>query len=237
MNDDIPLDQQTLVVRSALNKQHRYVVVENGTRVEIPLDWENLPPGDAAITKTLKKIGPTWTAQRKKGRKIFSDGVWALITNISQAKQLVADKRGTDQYARKRVVDLKRRELKHNEYVSEFYEAVVDYLSFDCCYEQISNKLAKLITDHATPVGSGTVARTEMIPIQQRASAALTAWMRHKVTNYDNMAIKRVRGERREVRKSLAVETRSILAAYQKGDSIVLENCPLYIAINSSDSN
>jgi len=48
------------------------------------------------------------------------------------------------------------------------------------------------VSQHATPVGSGTVARTERIPIQQRAESAVIAWMRHQTTAYDNMKIARV---------------------------------------------
>eukprot|EP01035_Chromulina_nebulosa_P056444 gene56444-77358_t len=57
---------------------------------------------------------------------------------------------------------------------------------------------------HATPVGSGTVARTKRIPIEQRAEAATIAWMRHQTTGYDSMTIPREKGLRREVRRMLA---------------------------------
>jgi tryptophan-rich sensory protein len=49
--------------------------------------------------------------------------------------------------------------------------------------------LADAVTQHATPVGSGTVARTECIPTHERAEAAVIAWMRHHTTAYDEMAI------------------------------------------------
>lgn len=54
---------------------------------------------------------------------------------------------------------------------------------------------------HAVPVGSGTVARTQLIPLEQRAEAAVIAWMRHQTTAYDRMSIARIKGERREVRR------------------------------------
>jgi hypothetical protein len=46
-----------------------------------------------------------------------------------------------------------------------------------------------VVTTHAAPVGSGTVARTERIPIERRAEAAVIAWMRHQTTAYDNLAL------------------------------------------------
>lgn len=53
------------------------------------------------------------------------------------------------------------------------------------------------MTAHATPVGSGTVARTSRIPIERRAEAAVIAWLRHQTTAYDDMKIPRVKGRRR----------------------------------------
>jgi hypothetical protein len=60
------------------------------------------------------------------------------------------------------------------------------------------------VTDHATPVGSGTVARTKRILVEKRAEAAVIAWIRQQTTGYDGMAIPRVKGKRREVRRMLA---------------------------------
>jgi hypothetical protein len=60
--------------------------------------------------------------------------------------------------------------------------------------ESLDRVLAQAVTDHATPVGSGTVARTKRIPVEQRAEAAVIAWMRHQTTGYDGMVIPRVKG-------------------------------------------
>ncbi len=78
------------------------------------------------------------------------------------------------------------------------------FLAFHPRYDHLAIKLADAVTAHATPVGSGTVPRTERIPVEQRAEAAVIAWMRHQTTAYDNMSIARVRGKRREVRRMLA---------------------------------
>jgi hypothetical protein len=42
-----------------------------------PEDWVLHPPGDAALTWRVKAAGPHWIVQEKKGRKVFSRGVWA----------------------------------------------------------------------------------------------------------------------------------------------------------------
>ena len=90
--------------------------------------------------------------------------------------------------------------------------------------------MARAITDHATPVGSGTVARTKRIPIEQRAEAAVIAWMRHQTTGYDGMVIPRVKGKRREVRRMLAERSHELLERYRRGESVG-EECPLRRAL------
>ena len=107
------------------------------------------------------------------------------------------------------------------------------FLAFHNKHSKLADRLAKIVTNHATPVGSGTVARTERIPIEKRAEAAVIAWMRHQTTGYDGMVIPRVRGKRREVRRMLARRSHELLASYRRGDSIP-DACPLKMAILST---
>jgi hypothetical protein len=90
--------------------------------------------------------------------------------------------------------------------------------------------LARAVTDHATPVGSGTVARTKRITVAQRAEAAVIAWMRHQTTGYDGMTIPRLKGKRREVRRMLARRSHELLDAYRRGEPVP-EGCPLQKAL------
>jgi len=90
------------------------------------------------------------------------------------------------------------------------------------------------VTTHATPVGSGTVARTQRIPIEQRAESAVIAWMRHQTTAYDHMKIERVKGKRREVRRLLAEQSRRLLQAYRAGTVVDAASCPLQKALSQS---
>jgi hypothetical protein len=87
------------------------------------------------------------------------------------------------------------------------------------------------VTEHATPVGSGTVARTERIPLERRAEAAVIAWMRHQTTAYDSMKIARVRGERREVRRELATISRAVLDLHRRDVPHAASACPLCHAL------
>ena len=69
------------------------------------------------------------------------------------------------------------------QYVDDFTGAVLAFLAFHPAHAALADRLAKAVTDHATPVGSGTVARTKRIPVEQRAEAAVIAWLRHQTTS------------------------------------------------------
>jgi len=204
---------------------------QSGKVLAIPRDWVLLPPGDAGLTRRVKAAGPTWTVQEKKGRRVFSRGVWADATIIEEKKRELEIERSTEAYAKRKVADKTRRDKKQANYVDEFESAVIAFLDFAPCYEQIAVSLAKKVTQHATPVGSGTVARTERIPVERRAESAVIAWMRHQTTAYDSMKIARIRGERREVRRLLAQRSRELLENYLSGKPVSSETCPLQIAL------
>jgi hypothetical protein len=124
----------------------------------------------------------------------------------------------------------RRRDKAQAEYVEDFLGAVVAFLAFHHNHADLANRLDKAVTDHATPVGSGTVARTKRIPVEQRAEAAVIAWMRHQTTGYDGMVIPRVKGKRREVRRMLARRSHDLLERYRRGESIP-KTCPLMRAM------
>ncbi|OYP30435.1 DUF2293 domain-containing protein [Rhodopirellula sp. MGV] len=211
------------------------VIDASGKCLTVPEDWSLLPPGDAGLTRRVKAAGPTWTVKEKRGRRTFSKGVWAATKQIESARATLDQERSTEAYAKRRVRDVERREKKQQEYVEDFESAVSQFLAFDATYQAMAAKLAKLVTEHATPVGSGTVARTERIPIERRAESAVIAWMRHQTTAYDDMVIPRVKGKRREVRRMLAEQSRKILVAYRQGKPVDPKACPLYLALNRTE--
>jgi hypothetical protein len=90
--------------------------------------------------------------------------------------------------------------------------------------------MATAVTQHATPIGSGTVARTKRIPIERRAEAAVIAWMRHQTTAYDSMVVQRVKGKRRDLRRKLAQRSKKLLSQYRASDSVSF-GCPLQTAL------
>lgn len=208
------------------------VELEDGSKAKPPEGWELLKPGDATLTRRVKKAGPSWTVEQKKGRKTFSHGVWAPAEIIKEETEKLEAERETPAYKKKRKAALRRQEEKHQEYVEEFFESVLAYLNFHESHSEIAHKLARAVTEHATPVGSGTVARTKRIPVEERASAAVIAWMRHQTTAYDQMHIPRVKGQRREVRRKLAARSKALLNNYREG--LDVPDCPLRDALGAS---
>ncbi|MCC6421578.1 MAG: DUF2293 domain-containing protein [Gemmataceae bacterium] len=223
------MPDQTRVV--APGPDDRSVRAADGAILRVPVNWVLVPPGDAGLTRRVKAAGPTWTVQQRRGRKVFSLGVWAAADAVEAVRAELAAERAAPAYARRRAADTRRRAVKQAEYVEDFRAAVLAFLAFAPRHADLANRLADAVTAHATPVGSGTVARTERIPVEQRAEAAVLAWLRHQTTAYDDMTILRVRGRRREVRRQLAVQSRALLGAYRRGDEVNATACPLQRAL------
>lgn len=209
----------------------RTVVTERGEVLVAPSDWALLPPGDAGLTRRVKALGPTWTVQEKVGRKLFSRGVWAPAARIEAERAKLVAERATPAYQRKLTAGRARRADEQKEYAEDFRGAVLAYLAFPPAHGTMAAALADAVTAHATPVGSGTVARTQRIPIAERAEAAVIAWMRHQTTSYDDLVIPRVKGERRRVRRMLAERSKALLAAYRRGHAVDPASCPLARAL------
>jgi len=209
----------------------------------IPDGWECLPPGDATLTRRIKKIGPAWAVTERKRGKTFSRGVWAPPELIATLRAELEREREDPAYQRRLKAGRDKRAKQQEVYAEDFEAAVFAFLNFAEPHEAMARRLAKAIAEHAVPVGSGTVARTKRIPIEQRAEAATIAWMRHRTTGYDSLRIARVKGKRREVRRELAQRSRSLLRQYrrdaaasageQKGGT--LKDCPLRKALRIDD--
>ncbi|HSI07467.1 MAG: DUF2293 domain-containing protein [Rariglobus sp.] len=209
----------------------RHVLSADARVLTVPDDWALLPPGDAALSRRIKQDGPTWTVIEQKGRKRFSHGIWAPAARIAALQSERAVERIDPAYQRKLDAARTRRAAEQTAYAAEFLTTVLAYLDFHPSKHAEAALMARLITDHTVPVGSGTVARTERISIEERAEAATIAWMRHQTTGYDTMVIPLVKGRRREVRRMLAQRSVQLLARYRQGQSIDSASCPLARAL------
>ncbi len=185
----------------------------DGQILAAPEGWIFLPPGDAALTRRVKAAGAHWAVAERKGRKIFSRGIWASAAIIERIRAELESERSSEGHAKRKEAAARRRDKAQAEYVDDFQGAVLAFLAFHENYADRADHLARAVTDHATPVGSGTVARTKRIPVEKRAEAAVIAWMRHSTTGYDDMVIPRIRGKRREIRRLLARRLRNCLGA------------------------
>ena len=163
--------------------------------------------------------GPAPNTVRAADGKILSvpEG-WVLLPpgDAALTRRVLEGERSTEGFTKKKV-------------------AVVAFLGFHANHADLADRLARVVTDHATPVGSGTVARTKRIPVEQRAEAAVIAWLRHSTTGYDGMAIPRVKGKRREVRRMLARRSHELLERYRRGEATP-EACPLKKALTNAPS-
>ncbi len=205
----------------------------DGRLLTVPSGWVLLPPGDAALTRRVKAAGDHWVVAEKKGRKVFSRGIWTAATTIESIRAALEAERSTEGFAKRKEADARRREKAQAEYVEDFFSAVVTFLAFHPSHTELAQRLASAVTLHATPVGSGTVARTKRIPVEQRAEAAVIAWMRHQTTGYDSLVIPREKGKRREVRRMLAQRSKELLAQYRQAE-VVGKHCPLQRALLGS---
>jgi hypothetical protein len=212
----------------------RVFAAPDGKRLSPPEGWACLPPGDAGLTRRVKAAGPSWVVIEKKGRKAFSKGLWAPRENIERAKAALEAERSTESYAKKREADTARRERTHAAYAVSFEQEVYRFLRFSPHWDALAREVAHEVAAHATPVGSGTVARTERISIDERAEAATIAWMRHQTTGYDDMRIERVAGRRREVRRELAQMSRAVLDLHRRDVPHAPHHCTLCAAFVSS---
>lgn len=226
------MDQKRIVKPSSEGK----LIGEKGETLTPPVGWSYLPAGDAGVTRKVTSKGAYWRVEIKKGRRTMSLGIWAPKETIEMAQLEMQQLRQSDQYQKKQAYAVGYREKKQTQYQEEFLQTVKDFLNFHPNYKDLEHQLAVAVTAHAIPVGSGTVARTQMIPVEKRAQLAVIAWMRHQTTGYDNLQIARVKGERRAVRRSLAQQSEMLLMRYRQG--MASENgCPLQKALANNKTN
>src|SRR6516165_1211839 len=128
----------------------------DGRVLTAPEGWILLPPGDAALTRRVKEAGEHWVVQEKKGRKVFSRGVWAPADTIERIRAELEAERSTEQHARRQEASARRRQQAQEDYVEDFFGAVLAFLAFHPAHQDLAQRLARAVTDHATPVGSGT---------------------------------------------------------------------------------
>src|ERR1700692_1524126 len=77
----------------------------DGTVRTVPDDWALVPPGDAALTRRVRAAGESWSVAEKRGRKVFSRGVWAPAATVTRVRGELEAERATETYARRKRAD------------------------------------------------------------------------------------------------------------------------------------
>src|SRR3954447_14612207 len=106
----------------------------DGKVLTVPDGWTLLPPGDAALTRRVKAAGDHWVVQEKRGRKVFSRGVWTLAATAERGRAELEAERATAGYSRRKESDARRRDRTQADYVEDFFGAVVAFLGFHQSY-------------------------------------------------------------------------------------------------------
>jgi len=70
-----------------------------------------------------------WLVQEKKGRKVFSKGIWARLATIARIKKDLETERSTESFPKRKEADAQRRRKVQSEYVEDFTEAVASEVS------------------------------------------------------------------------------------------------------------
>lgn len=211
-----------------------HVLSPQGELLAVPEGWAFLPAGDAALSRRIKADGPVWIVQSRKGRRLLTLGLWAPAVRLEALRAELAVERADPANERRLEAGRARRARAQTAYEAEFAAAVEAFLGFSARFADLAREVAAAITRHAVPVGSGTVARTQRIPLAERAEAATVAWLRHQTTDYDERPIARRKGARRALRRSLAEGSRQLLDRYRRGEPIAEEACPLRRALRSA---
>ena len=206
-------------------------VFRNGKLIPVPDGWIFVPSGDPLLTRRIKAAGEYWVHVHERKGRTESLGVWAPAETVTRLKTEIALEREDPSYQKRLEAGRRAREKKQTLYCAEFREAVISFLAFHPRYQIYAAAFADAVAAQSAGVGSGTVARTQRIPVEKRAESAVIAWMRHQTTSYDTMKIARVKGRRYEVRRELAKQSRLLLEEFRNGRISDPENNPLIRAL------
>ena len=215
-----------IIVRGIPGKKE---VFRNGILVPVPDHWIFVPSGDPLLTRRIKAAGPHWIHVRERKGRQESIGIWALEETVQYHRSQIAAERETPEYQKKLEASRRSRDKKQQIYAEEFRNSVLNFLAFHPKYSHLAQKISDVIAAQSAAIGSGTVARTQRIPVEQRAESAVIAWFRHQTTEYDSMKIARIKGKRFEVRRELAKRSRALLERFRTdsasdSDIFLLEN-------------
>src|ERR1035438_2386002 len=104
---------------------HEMVIPGRDSLFLKPDDW---PRQLALGTRRVKVAGDHWVVAEKKGRKVFSKGVWASAATIERIRADLEAERSTEGHVKRKEADARRRDKAQAEYVEDFLGAVRSFL-------------------------------------------------------------------------------------------------------------
>jgi hypothetical protein len=176
-------------------------------------DLEYLPAGDAALTRRATKYGERTTVvvrfSRSRGH-YERQGILAEVAALERAERECA--LDADERARERVREAVARRKQDGELVARMTKQIMAL--FPAC----PPKEAEAIAGHTSARGSGRVGRTEAGRKldEQALTAAVTAAVRHRRTDYDSLLMSGL--DRSLARERVAGQVHEILAAWRGQD-------------------
>jgi hypothetical protein len=152
-----------------------------GTAVDIPADYEEIPPGAAGLTRKVKQRSGTVYLRMRKSR-----GGWNRVVGIlapcSVVEAVRAEQAATaEDRAKRRAASANaraRREARLRQ------AAVADLLKI---FPGMPGRHAEAIAARTFEVGSGRVGRTSAVDWTEKLRLGTVAWVRHRLTGYDEL--------------------------------------------------
>ena len=146
------------------------MVLRDGKLYAVPAGWIFVKRGDPALTRRIKKQSEYWQLVYQHRNRLETAGLYAPENQVEKIRAVLEQERKDPALEKKRTAARCRRAIQQKQYEETFYQAVLSYLNFHPVWEKMARVLAYAVTIHAVPVGSGTVARTGRIPLEERAA-------------------------------------------------------------------
>lgn len=155
-------------------------------QLQEPEGWEFLPSGDPFVTRRVKAAGVYWSLWRPRDRGLRHRRLLGLLAPTDIIAQTLAKATETaDGRSSRRAQGAVYRARKEDLYRLELAEAIVEFLDFAPEYADLAHSIATEAAGRSGEVGSGRVGRTRKLTLDERASLAARALIRHKYTDYE----------------------------------------------------
>ena len=91
----------------------------------------------------------------KKGRKVFSRGIWTPAATIERIRAELEAERSTESFTKKKKADARRRDNAQAGYVEDFFGAVLSFLAFHGNYADLADGWPVLSPTTPRPLAPG----------------------------------------------------------------------------------